>query len=104
MSCSHNRNRILEFSTDPTKAESLEPAYLQAHNQNKYDRQRIIIQRFSQTAIWWMVFAVETAREVGGRGWVDFSGSKLKTPIEWVAYETQTLTVDSRPKHRAPVD
>src|SRR6218665_625870 len=35
-----NRNRKLEISRVPTKAKSREPAYSQALNQNKIDRQR----------------------------------------------------------------
>jgi len=36
-----NRNRKLETSTAPTKAESREPAYSQALVQNKINRQRV---------------------------------------------------------------
>src|SRR6218665_4102895 len=36
----HNRNRKLLISRAPTKAKSQEPAYSQALNQNKIDRQR----------------------------------------------------------------
>ena len=35
-----NRNRKLLISRAPTKAKSQEPAYSQALNQNKFDRQR----------------------------------------------------------------
>src|SRR6218665_2671437 len=35
-----NRNRKLLISREPTKAKSQEPAYSQAPNQNKIDRQR----------------------------------------------------------------
>ena len=38
---SRNRNRKLEISTSPTKAESREPAYLQALVQNKIVRERV---------------------------------------------------------------
>ena len=38
--CNRNRNRKLDISRPPTKAKSWEPAYSQALNQNKIDRQR----------------------------------------------------------------
>ena len=65
-----NRNRKLLISRAPTKAKSQEPAYLQALNQNKIDRQR---SRSSQAGrqtvrrLWWMVLGVETGREVWKR-------------------------------------
>ena len=40
-----NCNRKLETSTAPTKAESRDPTYSQALNQNKIDRQGVKIQR-----------------------------------------------------------
>src|SRR6218665_1175125 len=40
-SITRNRNRKLEISTAPTKANSREPAYSQALVQNKIDRQRV---------------------------------------------------------------
>ena len=43
-----NRNRKLEISRAPTKAKSREPAYSQALNQNRIDRQRVKIQRVRQ--------------------------------------------------------
>src|SRR6185503_20240255 len=43
-----NRNRKLDISTAPTKAKSREPAYSQALNQNRIDRQRVKIQRVRQ--------------------------------------------------------
>jgi len=53
-----SRNRKLEIATAPRKAKSREPAYSQALVQNKIRRQR------------WMVFGVETGREVGRVGLV----------------------------------
>src|SRR6218665_2130773 len=54
--CNRNRNRNLQISRAPTKAKSQEPAYSQALNQNKIDRQRSISresgrQADSQTAM-----------------------------------------------------
>ena len=43
-----NRNRKLDISTAPTKAKSREPAYSQALNQNRIDRQGVKIQRVRQ--------------------------------------------------------
>jgi len=40
-----NRNRKLEISTAPTKANSWEPAYSQAPIQNKIDWQRLTSDR-----------------------------------------------------------
>ena len=65
------RNRKLDISTAPTKARSREPAYSQALIQNKIDRQRVRSRELGRQTVrrlWWMVFGVETGREVGGRG------------------------------------
>ena len=65
-----NRNRKLLISRAPTKAKSQEPAYSQALNQNKIDRQRSrnsrsrVSDRQTVRRLWWMVFGVETG-EVG---------------------------------------
>src|SRR6218665_2419679 len=53
----------------PTKAKSQEPAYSQALNQNKIDMQRSRSResvRQTVKRLWWMVFGVETGREVWG--------------------------------------
>ena len=66
-----DRNCKLDISTAPTKESSREPAYSQALIQNKIDRQRVSsIESGMQTVrrLWWMVFGVDTGREVGGRG------------------------------------
>ena len=63
----HHRNRNLEISIVPTEAKFWEPAYLQALIQNKIDRQRVR-SRESGRRLWWMVFEVETGREVARRG------------------------------------
>ena len=39
--CNRNRDRKLEISTAPTKANLREPAYSQALIQNKIDRQQV---------------------------------------------------------------
>src|SRR6218665_3896206 len=65
-----NRNRKLLISRAPTKAKSQEPAYSQALNQNKIDRQRSRSGESGRQTVrrlWWMVFGVETGREVRGR-------------------------------------
>src|SRR6218665_376399 len=62
---SHNRNRKLLISRAPTKAKSQEPAYSQALNQNKIDRQRSRSRESGRQTVrrlWWMVFGVETGR------------------------------------------
>ena len=67
----NNRNRNLEISAAPKKAKSRGPAYSQALNQNRIDRQGSRSRESArETVRWlrWMVFSVETAREVGGRG------------------------------------
>ena len=68
---SHDRNRKLDISTAPTKARLREPAYSQAPIQNKIDRQRVKSRESGRQTVrrlWWMVFGVETGREVVGRG------------------------------------
>src|SRR6218665_1891106 len=65
-----SRNRKLQMSRAPTKAKSWEPAYSQALNQNKIIRQRSRSRESGRQAVrrlWWMVFGVETGREVRGR-------------------------------------
>src|SRR6218665_1187451 len=65
-----NRNRKLLISRAPTKAKSQEPAYSQALNQNKIDRQRSRSRESGRQTVrrlWWMVFGVETGREARGR-------------------------------------
>src|SRR6218665_2832918 len=60
-----NRNRNLLISRAPTKAKSQEPAYSQALNQNKIDRQRSRSRESGRQTVrrlWWMVFGVETGR------------------------------------------
>src|SRR6218665_569107 len=60
-----NRNRKLLISRAPTKAKSQEPAYSQALNQNKIDRQRSRSRESGRQTVrrlWWMVFGVETGR------------------------------------------
>src|SRR6218665_1871156 len=62
---SGNRNRKLLISRAPTKAKSQEPAYSQALNQNKIDRQRSRSRESGRQTVrrlWWMVFGVETGR------------------------------------------
>src|SRR6218665_2675892 len=64
------RNRKLWISRAPTKAKSQEPAYSQALNQNKIDRQRLRSRESGRQTVrrlWWMVFGVETGRKVRGR-------------------------------------
>src|SRR6218665_3174555 len=64
-----NRNRKLLISRAPTKAKSQEPAYSQALNQNKIDRQRSRSRESGRETVrrlWWMVFGVETGREEWG--------------------------------------
>ena len=66
-----NRKRKLEISAAPTKAKSQEPTYLQVLNQNKIDRQGVKSRKSGRQTVrrlWWMVFGVETGREVGRRG------------------------------------
>ena len=64
-----DRNRKLDISIAPTKARSREPAYSQALIQNKIDRVKSRESgRQTVRRLWWMVFGVETWREVGGRG------------------------------------
>src|SRR6218665_1102612 len=56
-----NRYRKLLISRAPTKAKSQEPAYSQALNQNKIDRQRPRSResvRQTVRRLWWMVFGV----------------------------------------------
>src|SRR6218665_3061023 len=56
------------FLERPQKSQ--EPAYSQALNQNKIDRQRSRSRdsgRQRVRRLWWMVFGVETGREVRGR-------------------------------------
>jgi len=68
-----HRNHKLEISRAPTKAKSREPAYSQALNQNKIDRQRSKSRESGRQTVrrlWWMVFGVETEREVWGRRWI----------------------------------
>src|SRR6218665_406372 len=60
-----NRNRKLLISRAPTKVKSQEPAYSQALNQNKIDRQRSRSRESGRQTVrrlWWMVFGVETGR------------------------------------------
>src|SRR6218665_2369892 len=62
---SRNRNRKLLISRAPTKAKSQEPAYSQALNQNKIDRQGSRSRESGRQTVrrlWWMVFGVETGR------------------------------------------
>src|SRR6218665_1862068 len=64
-----NRNRKLLISREPTKAKSQEPAYSQALNQNKIDRQRSRSRESGRQTVrrlWWMVFGVETGMEAWG--------------------------------------
>src|SRR6218665_2868281 len=64
-----NRNRKLLISRASTKAKSQEPAYSQALNQNKIDRQRSRSRESGRQTVrwlWWMVFGVETGREACG--------------------------------------
>src|SRR6218665_2655285 len=64
-----HRNRKLLISRVPTKAKSREPAYSQALNQNKIDRQWSRSRESGRQTVrrlWWMVFGVETGREVWG--------------------------------------
>ena len=66
-----NRNRKLKISRAPTKAKSREPAYSQALNQIKIDRQGVKIRGVRQVdsrRLRWMILRVEAVREVGGRG------------------------------------
>jgi len=49
-------NRKLEISTALTKVKLQEPAYSQALNQNKIDRQGVKIQIVRR--LWWVVFGV----------------------------------------------
>jgi len=63
-----NHNRKLEISRVPTKVKSREPAYSQALVQTKIDRQRVRFRESGRQTVrrlWWMVFRVETGREVG---------------------------------------
>ena len=53
-----NRNRKLQISKTPTKAKSQEPAYSQALNQNKIDRQQSRSRESGRQTVrrlWWMV-------------------------------------------------
>src|SRR6218665_2639121 len=66
--CVCNRRKLL-ISRAPTKAKSQEPAYSQGLNQNKIDRQRSRSRESGRQTVrrlWWMVFGVETGREVWG--------------------------------------
>src|SRR6218665_1200254 len=66
-----HRNRKLEISRALTKAKSREPACSQVLNQNKIDRQQSKSRESGRQTVrqlWWMVFGVETGREVWGRG------------------------------------
>ena len=64
-----NRHRKLKISIASTQAKSREPAYLQALNPSKsIDGLKIQESQAGRQAgrqLWWMVFRVETAREVG---------------------------------------
>ena len=65
-----NRNRNLETSTAPTKAKSREPAYSQALNQNKIDRQRVKSGESGRQIdgrLRWVMFRVEVAGDVRRR-------------------------------------
>ena len=60
-----NCNRKLLISRAPTKAKSQEPAYSQALNQNKIDRQWSRSRESGRQTfrrLWWIVFGVETGR------------------------------------------
>src|SRR6218665_59663 len=105
-----NRNRKLLISRAPTKAKSQEPAYSQALNQNKIDRQRSRSRESGRQTVrrlWWMVLGVKTRREVHvwgrrciGTGfakeqcfqfgvkelWRDGKGRGLSELIGWVRY------------------
>ena len=66
-----NRNRNLETSTAPTKAKSREPAYSQALNQNKIDRQRVKSGESGRQIdgrLRWVMFRIEMTRDVMRRG------------------------------------
>jgi len=67
-----DRNRKLLICKAPTKAKPQEPAYSQALNQNKIDRQRSRSRESGrQTVIrLWLVLGVETGREVWGWRWI----------------------------------
>src|SRR6218665_1150569 len=61
LALARNRNRKLLISRAPTKAKSQEPAYSQALNQNKIDRQRSRSKESGRQTVrrlWWMVFGV----------------------------------------------
>src|SRR6218665_3193747 len=63
-----NRNRKLQISRAPTKAKSQEPAYSQALNQNKIDRQQSRSRESGRQTVrrlWRMVPGVETGRGFG---------------------------------------
>ena len=60
--------RNLKISTAPIKARLREPTYSQALNQNKIDMQWVRSRESAGRQLWWMVFGVETGREVGRRG------------------------------------
>src|SRR5688572_29440711 len=65
-----NRNRKLDISKAPTKAKSRKPAYSQALNQNRIDRQRSKSRESGRQTVRrlrWMMLRVEMAREVRGR-------------------------------------
>ena len=67
MNAKYYRNRNLEISTVPTKVKLREPAYSQALNQiKKIGRGSRSRESGMQTVrrLCWMVFRVETAREV----------------------------------------
>jgi len=68
-----NRNRKLLISRAPTKAKSQEPAYSQALNQNKINRQPSRSResgRHTIKRLWWLVLGVQTRRKVWGRRWI----------------------------------
>src|SRR6218665_1916207 len=68
-SVNRNRNRKLQISTASTKAKSRESAYSQALIRNKIDRQQVRSRESGrQTVRRWMVFGVDTGREVGRKG------------------------------------
>ena len=64
---SYRKNRKLDICTAPTKARSRDPAYSQILTQNKIDRQGVRSResgRQTLRRLWWMVFGIETGREV----------------------------------------
>ena len=71
-----NRNRKLEISRAPTKAKSREPAYSQAPNQNKIDRQRSKAGEAGRQSDGYGRWCLELRRGRGVWGSVDHSSSK----------------------------